>query len=218
MKIDRNQMANRPGDKLPNHATLLQNYWFETREAEIVGIVLAVTGNKFSEPFATWERCVGVVPTATGGVQQIDITYLGHYFLTIEEALEDFNRRVEEKDVDARNEKAMKFRGHEDGKNAASWLVDGNTPDPYRVLDDFIAGIDSGDPEVLDALPHPNVSGEWADDPTWEQICQDETEGYNSGTGEPDLYDTYVRSFHEGVEAGIREMHKNFSTALGLDA
>jgi len=54
--------------------------------------------------------------------------------------------------------------GRRAGKAAASWAFDGNTSDETyaRVL----RGIDDGDPEVLDSLREPNLSGEWADDPT----------------------------------------------------
>lgn len=54
--------------------------------------------------------------------------------------------------------------GAEVGRNAASWFFDGNTSDDaYRRV---LAGITEGDPKVLDSLPTPNLSGEWADDPT----------------------------------------------------
>lgn len=51
--------------------------------------------------------------------------------------------------------------GAEHGRNAASWVFDGNTSEAtYRKI---VAGLDSGDPEILDALPGPDLSGEWAD-------------------------------------------------------
>jgi hypothetical protein len=52
--------------------------------------------------------------------------------------------------------------GAEHGKNAASWVFDGNTTtDTYRW---YLRGIDEGDPEVLDSLREPSLSGEFADD------------------------------------------------------
>ncbi len=57
-------------------------------------------------------------------------------------------------------EAAAKELGGEAGRAAASWVFDGNTTtEEYaRVL----FGIEDGDPEVLDALPSPDLSGQWA--------------------------------------------------------
>jgi hypothetical protein len=54
----------------------------------------------------------------------------------------------------------------------ASWFFDGNTPEETyaRVL----AGIRDGDPEVLDALPTLDWSGQWADGPDWDALLSDE--------------------------------------------
>lgn len=52
--------------------------------------------------------------------------------------------------------------GYEHGVAAGSWLVDGNTtPETARRL---LAGVEDGDPMVMDALPSCPLSGEWADD------------------------------------------------------
>lgn len=51
--------------------------------------------------------------------------------------------------------------GKEHGRNAASWVFDGNTSDTtYRT---FLDGIMDGDPKVMDALPGSPLAGEWAD-------------------------------------------------------
>jgi hypothetical protein len=52
--------------------------------------------------------------------------------------------------------------GTDAGRAAASWVFDGNTSrETYaRVL----AGIDDGDPAVMDAYREPSLSGEFADD------------------------------------------------------
>src|SRR3954453_10754134 len=48
---------------------------------------------------------------------------------------------------------------------AASWVLDGNTPQDHIAR--MVAMLDAGDPEVYDFLPAmPDLSGEWADDPT----------------------------------------------------
>lgn len=54
--------------------------------------------------------------------------------------------------------------GREAGESAASWAYDGNTGDEWYAR--TLAGLDEGDPEVLDSFNVPNLSGEWADSPT----------------------------------------------------
>ncbi len=53
--------------------------------------------------------------------------------------------------------------GESHGESAGSWILDGNsTVETARWI---LAGIDDGDPEVMDIQPMP-LSGEWADDLT----------------------------------------------------
>lgn len=52
--------------------------------------------------------------------------------------------------------------GRCDGHAAASWYELGDATAARIVLD----GINDGDPEVLDTLPHTDLSGEWADSRT----------------------------------------------------
>jgi hypothetical protein len=54
--------------------------------------------------------------------------------------------------------------GRSCGEAAASWFFDGNTP--VEAYQRVLTGIEDGDPEILDALPAPRLSGEWAGDPT----------------------------------------------------
>jgi hypothetical protein len=54
--------------------------------------------------------------------------------------------------------------GEERGRAAASWYFDGNTPDAAYAQ--VLAGIEEGDPAILDTFPADPLSGEWADDPT----------------------------------------------------
>lgn len=52
--------------------------------------------------------------------------------------------------------------GREHGRNAASWVFDGNTPqETYRFV---LAGVENIDPLVMDAYREPSLSGEFADD------------------------------------------------------
>lgn len=59
-------------------------------------------------------------------------------------------------------------QGASDGKSMGGWAFDGNTSDAHyaRVLQ----GIEDGDPEILDMLPHLDLSGQWADGPTEEDV------------------------------------------------
>ncbi len=60
-----------------------------------------------------------------------------------------------------RIEGSARTAGIADGRNAASWLIDGNTTEQAarRLLD----GIEAGDPEILDEIPSTPLSGEHAD-------------------------------------------------------
>jgi hypothetical protein len=61
--------------------------------------------------------------------------------------------------------------GTEHGRNAAGWYGDGNTsPETWRAV---LEGIESGDPVILDTLPQPDLSGQWADGLTGPQLVQD---------------------------------------------
>jgi hypothetical protein len=55
--------------------------------------------------------------------------------------------------------------GAEHARNAASWCIDGNTSKETILA--LVVMIEDGDPELHDHLPRePNLSGEFADDPT----------------------------------------------------
>jgi hypothetical protein len=207
-RIDRVQLPTQPGQKLPNQAVILCNRWYEISETKMVGIVLAVTGYP-PEPFATWERCVEIGRTSFGMRQQIDQTYWGHYHRGLGHALEDFNKRVDRALSLIADTLTMAQRGRDDGVAAASWIVDGNTVAPYTLLSNILQGMENGDPAVMDTLPVPHIGGEFADDPTWEQICMEEVEHYND-EGEPELEAVYHENFHQGVEQQLRAMHESY--------
>jgi len=62
-------------------------------------------------------------------------------------------------------------KAQENGKAAASWVFDGNTPaSTYR---DVLKGIREGDPAVLDRFREPSLSGEYADDYSEDQLMDD---------------------------------------------
>lgn len=141
----------------------------------------------------------------------------GHYHRKFEDAVVDYRERLK-KHLQNRSEvRAIRQRGLEDGSAAASWLVDGNTNDPVAVLERLVSGIYDGDPEILDALPSPRIGGEFADDPTWEDVLQSELDQYSEErvmNGEyDDLEDVYRSSFQEGVEKELRHKLKVYKTA-----
>ncbi len=73
---------------------------------------------------------------------------------------------------DQLTEQAAKI-GTEHGRNAASYVFDGNTTDDtYRAV---LAGIDDGDPQVMDAYRTPGLSGEYGDDYSERDLISDLT-------------------------------------------
>lgn len=110
------------------------------------------------------------------------------------------------------NAEAIRKRGHSDGKAAGTWVLPDNCPDPLAFLNRVIQGIEDGDPEIIDQLPDPDFSGQWADLPSWEEIVRDETDIEElSDDGEHDLYSIYCDAFRVGVEEEIRIQQSNFS-------
>lgn len=66
---------------------------------------------------------------------------------------------------------AARRDGKAAGTVAASWVTDGNTSrETYARI---LRGLEDGDPEILDSLPWPNLSGEWANDPTPRSLAED---------------------------------------------
>lgn len=111
--------------------------------------------------------------------------------------------------IDQAIEKAREI-GTEHGTAAASWVTDGNTdPETYRRL---LAGIEDGDPEIMDELPHADLSGEWADGYTPRQLVEDcdldadeveAEDGTRLISVETELCDAYEEAFSVAVEAEI---------------
>ena len=83
--------------------------------------------------------------------------------------------------------------GYAAGKAAGSWVTDGNTDvATYRAI---LAGIESGDPEIMDMQPSP-LSGEWAGESIPELI-----HGYSDMT--PEAQDAACDSFEQGFSSGF---------------
>lgn len=111
--------------------------------------------------------------------------------------------------------------GVEHGRNAADWLIDGNTDDPAGVLERYIRGLDEGDPAVMDYLPWPDLSGEWADGMTAYRLALEC--GLDDADLDPDtlayayeaMCDAYEDGFITGRDVRVYEMHTHYSQDVG---
>lgn len=66
---------------------------------------------------------------------------------------------------------AARRMGREDGIRAASWTWDGNTSS--ETAERIVKMFDDGDPEVYDLFNAPNLSGQYADEPTPQSLARD---------------------------------------------
>jgi hypothetical protein len=118
--------------------------------------------------------------------------------------------------IDKVESEIIRRRGYQDGRHAGSWMIDGNTSE--QTLRTYKKLMDDGDPELMDTLPAPRLGGEFADDPTWEQILKDEGIRYDSevdSDGRQELEDIYRTAFDEGVQD---QMSKTIKVVLGDDS
>lgn len=106
-------------------------------------------------------------------------------------------------------EQARKL-GAEDGLAAAGWMFDGNTTrETYAAV---LRGIEDGDPEILDTLPAPDLSGEWADGRTPESLALDCGLEVNMSTSDADaetvtgLCEEYEQAFNTAADAEIQRV------------
>ena len=92
--------------------------------------------------------------------------------------------------------------GYRNGRSAATW-IDGDPKNLQRIL----KGIEDGDPEVLDSLPSPDFSGEWADSPTWTDVWSSalgiDAEWAMHMHDTDELEDEYREKYAEGVNDEI---------------
>lgn len=78
---------------------------------------------------------------------------------------------------------------------AAGWAVDGDTT-AYHARR-MLAMLEEGDPEAYDYLPRePNLSGEYADDPTPLSLARDIT---GEDDPDPDTIDALADAYEDGV-------------------
>ena len=87
------------------------------------------------------------------------------------------------------------------GVAAASGLFDGNTDHNTYVA--VLAGIEDGDPRVMDLLPSSPLSGEWADSPTPESVLADLGVTDEDDHGVDDYLCAYEDGFYEGSQDEI---------------
>lgn len=204
-------MFNRIGLSLRNGAVLLKMHIVDEKERgsykTVRSVVMCVKDGY--EPYITWEMEQDINAL---GERINEMCVWGHYFKELEAALGDFDVRVNKE----QNLINIRVRGYGDGTAAATWIVDGNTEDPAGTLRKLLDGVEEGDPEIMDALPAPRLSGEFADDPSWYDILRDECEGESAEfiiehDLDGDLYDAYEDKFHEAVIEQIRSMHKSYA-------
>lgn len=113
--------------------------------------------------------------------------FIQNYALVTDEWIEDLSKKAH-------------ALGKEAGVAAGSWVFDGrNSTEDYARIG---KGIEDGDPEILDALPQPDLSGEWADGPTVRSIM---SELGVDGTDHPgyDLADLWV---HDEMTAQLADL------------
>lgn len=84
--------------------------------------------------------------------------------------------------------------GRQAGRDAGSWAADGNTPTEH--IRKVLAMLDDGDPAAYDFLPRrPNLSGEYADDPTPHSIAS----GLLGNDQAPEDRDALADAWEDGV-------------------
>ena len=93
--------------------------------------------------------------------------------------------------------------GREAGKNAGAWATDGNTT--RATYEKILRGIDECDPEVMNALPCLDLSGQWADGLTDADVLSDI--GYcdveRMLEREPDRCSDLIGWYRDGYDAAV---------------
>jgi hypothetical protein len=195
-----------PGSRVGNGAIILDQRIVGEKTFEVTGnhrimtIVLAMKDYPAGpEPFVTWSRWVTFKRLPDRYEKIADDCSWGHYYTNLRRAVEDFDIRVEAITHEKANAEAIRARGEVDGKTAAEWFFNG--PIDIGTSRRFLQGIEDGDPEYMDELPRPMLSGEYADVPTWEDIVRDETNIEElSDDGEIELLDIYEQAFRDAVQ------------------
>jgi hypothetical protein len=100
-------------------------------------------------------------------------------------------------------ERDIVLLGHLDGMNQAEWAFDGNTSE--SALRAMRQAIDDGDPDM--PAPRSIHSGEWGDDPQWEETVADcLPEGKETTPEEDDdLFSLYQDAVNEAFYSRLAE-------------
>lgn len=101
--------------------------------------------------------------------------------------------------------------GRRAGVAAASWYIDGNTSEDtlLRILN----GIEEGDPEVLGTFPTPNLSGEWAGDPTPTSVLEDITDEIDEDIP-VELEDELLNAWEDAAWSAVQDEIQRMATAM----
>lgn len=97
------------------------------------------------------------------------------------------------------HEQAAYDLGVEHAKNAASWVLDGNTSEDH--IRRMVAMLDDGDPEAEQYLPaRPDLSGEWADSMTPDVLHREITGGEEPREDDSTFQDELCSAYERGVD------------------
>jgi len=115
------------------------------------------------------------------------------------------------KTIDQTIEQAAKI-GREHGTNAAAWweqdaLGGRVTGDTRSTAEAVLKGIEDSDPQVLDGLPYPDLSGQWADGYSSHDLL-DELDVNDGDTSfieglTDEIFTAYEMAFAEAVESAV---------------
>jgi hypothetical protein len=87
-------------------------------------------------------------------------------------------------------------QGHEDGRCAGTWVIDGTTTDETKQA--ILKGLEDGDPAVYDQLPSSPLSGEWADG-----LLPRDVLGWYGFTEDDDRADGILCAYEDGYSQGV---------------
>ena len=111
--------------------------------------------------------------------------------------------------------------GKEEGTNAAAWwqqdAIGGRaTGDTKATAQRVLDGLDEGDPEIIDGLPRPDLSGQWADTMSGPDLIrraldeagleEDEIDDAYDGEYDGEICDAYENAFSQAVDDEVQRV------------
>jgi hypothetical protein len=129
-------------------------------------------------------------------------------------SVEDQDRRAQSETLGPRDETdverwdreadAMADLGRDHGRAAATWVEIDSTVTARA----WLQGILDCDPEILDAMPAPDLGLQWSDSPTprdlFEEAGLDEIEG-DTGEAENELLNAYADAYSDAVQQAVEK-------------